>query len=126
MLQSGNQVPHFEVRDLDGQVINYATVWQHRNLVLIVLPSLENHATGRYVDVLANVATAFGEHTTCVITRDVVAGVPAAAALVADQWGEIVYVRCASEITALPSPQELLDWISYLEKRCPECEGEAQ
>ena len=126
MLRPGDQVPHFEVHDLNGRIVRYSTVWQHRNLVLIVLPSHESVAAQRYRDALANAAAACGDRTTCVITRDAVAGVPAAGALVADQWGEIVYVRSASEIAALPSLPELVDWIAYLDQRCPECEGEAR
>jgi hypothetical protein len=27
---------------------------------------------------------------------------------------------------SLPTPEDLLDWIRYVENQCPECEGEAK
>ena len=38
------------------------------------------------------------DQNACVVTRDTVPGLPAPAALVADRWGEIVY------LTAVPKP----------------------
>jgi hypothetical protein len=46
--------------------------------------------------------------------------------VVADRWGEIVHVATTSQVDILTSPEDLLDWLDYLEKRCPECEGEAK
>jgi peroxiredoxin len=126
MLRRGDQVPHFEVRDLNDQLINYAAIWQRRNLLLVVLPEMDSDATRRYLAELAGIAAAFGESTSSVTTRDAVAGLPPAAALVADQWGEIIFVCVNSDIAHLPSPRELTDWISYVETKCPECEGEAR
>jgi hypothetical protein len=64
-------------------------------------------------------------HTECVITRDVVAGAPSPGIVVADRWGEIVHVARGSQGTPLPEPDELLEWIDYVQHQCPECQGEA-
>ena len=62
----------------------------------------------------------------CVITRDHVPGISSPSVVVADKWGEIVYVATTSDVAALPPAQELVDWVSYLQIQCPECEGEAR
>jgi len=66
------------------------------------------------------------QNSECVITRDRVPGVPCPSAVVADRWGEVVYVATASDVADLPSAQELVDWVTYLQTQCPECEGEAR
>ena len=124
MLERGDQVPHFEVHDLEGRRVSYSTIWQRRNLVLVVLPASESESSRRYLVDVARVA--FGSNTASVITRDAIAGLPAPAVLVADKWGEIVCVAIAPDIAGLPPSEELLDWISYVEQRCPECEGESK
>lgn len=124
-LQRGDQVPHFEVRTVGGDVFSYNTIWQQRNLVLITLA--EPADDGSYPSALAARASDFDQHeSTCVITRERVPGVPTPGALVADRWGEIVHVTAAPQAAALPAPSELLDWLDYVERRCPECEGEAR
>jgi hypothetical protein len=45
---------------------------------------------------------------------------------VADRWGEIAYVAAAPHVTELPTASELIEWLDYVERRCPECEGEAR
>ena len=124
-VQRGDQVPHFDVRTLDGDRFRYATIWQRQNLVLITLPKATPH--DGYPCTLTARGAAFQEHdSVCVITCDPVAGVPTPGALVADRWGEIVYVAGAAEVAGLPAPSDLLDWLDYVERRCPECEGEAR
>lgn len=126
MLQRGDQVPHFEVRDLTGQPISYSTIWQRRNLVLVVLPQSDSDSTTRYTSELVEAAAMFGQNTTLVITRDAPPGLSAIAVVVADKWGEIIYVCAKCPVPDLPSSRELLDWVSYLQTKCPECEGEAK
>ena len=126
MLRRGDQVPHFEVTTVGGELFRYASIWQHQNLVLVALPgdapaggsdALEQAARG---DVFQQ------RESVCVITRDRVPGLQAPAALVADRWGEIVSVMETSRADELPSSSDLLDWLDYLDRRCPECEGEAR
>ncbi len=126
MLQRGDQVPHFEVRDVDGHSIRYSTIWQRRNLVLLVVSAAYADSAVRHIADLAATAPAFGANTTVVITSDAVPGLDAPAVVVADRWGEIVYVTATADAADLPPARELLEWISYVETRCPECEGEAK
>jgi len=126
MLQRGDHVPHFEVRDVDGQPVSYSTIWQRRNLVLLVLSATDVDSADRYIAELAASAPAFGETTAIVITSDTVPGLSAPAVVVADRWGEIVYATATADPADLPPTRELLEWISYVETRCPECEGEAK
>jgi hypothetical protein len=124
-LKRGDQVPHFEVKRVDGSVFNYSTVWQHKNLLLIVLSgsSLDN----RYVSDLPAHESKLEQHETeCVVTREVVPRLRAPAALIADRWGEIIHLTMPSDAAELPSIEDLLGWLEYLQNRCPECEGEAK
>lgn len=126
-LQPGDQVPHFHVMNVQGQVVNYSTIWQQKNLILVTLPVSDPLGWfSKYIGGLSRVAALTAPGTECVITRDVVAGTGRPGALVADRWGEIVHVTRASAVTALPGPDDLLDWFDYLERQCPECQGEAK
>jgi hypothetical protein len=125
MLQRGETVPHFDVQTVDAEMFSYSAIWQRRNLVLIALPP--TGVADEYVRGLTAREAEFSDReSVCVVTRDAVPGVPIPGALVADRWGEIVEVIAASGIAALPTPVQLLDWVEYIQNRCPECEGEAK
>lgn len=126
MLQKHQLIPHFAVTDLAGARVDYTSVWQRRNLVLVTLPRAE--APSRtYADRLVNrVHAPDDDNTTWVITEDRVAGVSCPSVVIADQWGEIVHLVHPSRVEDLPAPDELMEWVRYLGYRCPECEGEAR
>jgi hypothetical protein len=124
MLQRGDLIPHFEVRDLAGNVFRYATIWQRRNLVLVALPASGPDAYAR--ELLARGAVFDERDCSCVITRDAVHRVSAPAVVIADRWGEIAHIAAARDVNELPPAAELLDWLDYVVRRCPECEGEAK
>jgi hypothetical protein len=127
MLERGETVPHFEVTALDGRTFRYSTVWQRRMLVLIALPDADLPGTDEYISDLSASAPAFRDlETEFLITRDIVPGMDAPGALVADQWGEIAYVVSARAVADLPPAGELLEWAEHVRQRCPECEGEAR
>ena len=127
MLQRGDSVPHFEARTVEGQLFDYSAIWQRRNLVLVALPASRSEFSVSYISRLVARKSEFAaENSQCVITRDVVPGIPSPGVIVADRWGEIVHVANPSRVEDLASPEELLDWVNYLERRCPECEGEAK
>lgn len=124
-LQTGDAVPHFELSSVDGVLVRYSTIWQHRNLVLVSLRANEND--DHYVNELRARASAFDDHvSTCVVTREHVPGLVAPALLVADRWGEIVHIVTAPSASELPAADQLLTWLEAIEYRCPECEGEAR
>jgi hypothetical protein len=124
-LRKGDAVPHFDVRRLDGGSTRYASIWQHKDLVLVTLP--EDGGGGEYASTLAARMGRFDGHPAdCVITRDTVPGAPAPGALVADRWGEIFFMATAADVGGLPSPDELVEWLRFVQVKCPECEGESR
>jgi hypothetical protein len=127
MLQRGDSVPHFQVTTVGGALFSYSTIWQRQNLVLLCLPAAESQCSGTYMSELVARKSEFGaKDAECVVTRDPVAGVGSPGIIVADRWGEIAHVAQATHVDDLTSPEDLLDWLDYLEQRCPECEGEAK
>jgi hypothetical protein len=129
MLRRGDGMPHFEVTTVDGQRVRYADVWQHRNLVFVSV----NPGDESYARELAARAAEFGvAETALVVSAEPIRGVPTPGVVVADQWGEIAYVfdpRHPDEArrfdrrgtTAMPSLRELLDWVTFVRMKCPEC-----
>jgi hypothetical protein len=128
MLQPGDLVPHFEVTNLQGETVSYSTMWQRRNLVLVTVPASDPDGTfATYVSRLtAEMPASAWADTTCVITRDTVLGLPSPGVVVADRWGEIVHVARGSHVGELPRPLEIGEWVDYVQRQCPECEGEAK
>jgi hypothetical protein len=118
--------PHFDVADLDGTRLNYASIWQQKILVLVVLPdggaSSRHYAGACY----AKARELNDRDTAWIVTAEPVEGLPAPGVAVADQWGEIAHVVRAARIEDLPDPEELADWVRHVRHRCPECEGEAK
>jgi hypothetical protein len=122
-LRRGDLLPHFTVRTLAGDVVDYRTsMWQRRTLALVMLGEIEPDADlSTRVEAL-NALTA--DDNVCVVTRDAIDGAPSPGIIVADRWGEIVHVGVASSVCDLPTVAELAEWLEHLAQRCPECEGE--
>ncbi len=120
-------MPHLEIGTITGEAFSYAFIWQRLNLVLVTLPSGADDTGDAYGRELAARRLDFDARASvCVITRDAVPGLPAPGALVADRWGEIVYVTTVATPDGLPSAEQLFEWLDYLAQRCPECEGEVK
>jgi hypothetical protein len=118
-LQRGHQVSHFEVQTVDGRALSYRTIWQRKNLLLVVLP--ESPSDAEYVSTLRAREPEFEWlDTECIITRDAVPGIRAPAMLVADRWGEIIHIAARSESERSPAPERLLGWLEYIQNRCPD------
>jgi hypothetical protein len=127
MLQQGDSIPHFEVKTIGGELFSYSTIWQRRNLVLVAIPATESEAPETYISQVEAQRPEFtAKDAECVVTTDHVPGIESPAVVVADRWGEIVHVATTSHVDDLTSPKELLEWVDYLDRRCPECEGEAK
>ena len=117
VLQRGDQVPHFEVAAGGGEPFKYSSIWQHHNLVLVVLP--DTPAAAAYAAGLAAESGAFRDRASvCVVTRDAVPGVACPGLVIADRWGEIVHAQGADDVAELPPASELIDWIDYVRRRC--------
>ena len=120
-------LPMFTVTNaLDGALVRYQDVWQRRNLVLALVP--DNDPTGTaYTKPLIEAASTLGTHdTTLIVTSDPIPGIPSPGVVVADRWGEIYYVTGAARAVDLPTPDDLAEWLCYVQRECPECQGEAR
>jgi hypothetical protein len=128
MLQPHDQVPHFAVTDVCGGVVRYSAIWQRMNLVLVTVSGAEpSGALNEYAIELRDLVAARPDlETACVITRDAVPGTPCPGILVADRWGEIVFIASGAQPAGLPSADALVDWLEYVQRQCPECQGETR
>ena len=127
MLQRGDPVPHFEAIGHTGEPARYAAIWQRSNLVLVALRGAASESRRDYIASLSARLSEFSRHNTvCVILPESAPGLPPLGALVADKWGEIVHLTIPADAAGLPSPDDLLEWVEYVQTRCPECEGEAR
>jgi hypothetical protein len=127
MLQKGELLPHFSVTTIAGERFAYSDIWQRKNLVLVSLSHEESKGSTTYLAQLAiGMSELTGDDTACLITKDGIPGVPAPGVVVADRWGEIHHVTHAARVEDLPSFQELVDWLRYVQSQCPECEGESK
>jgi hypothetical protein len=127
MLRVGDLLPHFEATTVTSERFTYRRIWQRKNLVLVVLSTDDEGAAARYEAQLRDHLAAFSAaNTVCVVTFDNVSGLPDRAVAVADRWGEIAHLATAADASRLPAPSELLEWVSYVQRRCPECEGETK
>lgn len=127
MLQPHDQVPQFTVATRDGAVVAYETLWQRKNLLLVLLPETEPEAAAEYAARLdAQLSELTANDTACIVTRDRVPAVPAPGVLVADRWGEIYFVARGERVADLPPVDDLLEWLRYVQHECPECQGEAR
>jgi hypothetical protein len=127
MLQRGDLVPHFTVKTLHGDEFSYATIWQRRNLVLIALSVTDSEPVRRYVSELAARGAEFADgDADCIITQDRIQEIPSPAVVVADRWGEVVCIAAKSDVRDLPQVEDVLEWLRYVQTRCPECEGESK
>jgi peroxiredoxin len=122
MLHPGDTFPHIRVRTIDGETFSYSAIWQQKPLVLVVVSA--SQADLNYASALRARACEFNERETeCVITSDDVMGLRTPSVVIADRWGEIVHI---TDSAALPSADDVIEWIDYIRQRCPECEGEAR
>jgi hypothetical protein len=127
MLRKGDALPHFDATSLAGGRITYSALWQRKHLVLLTAGANETAAASRYLAALAAAATdEDAEDTAIVATTDLITGLPRPGLIVADRWGEIQHVAHADRVDGLPTPVDVAEWIAYVRRRCPECEGEAR
>ncbi len=127
LLHARDLMPMFRVtNDLDGSSVDYRDLWQRRNLLLVSVRQAD--PTSRpYVESLAAKATDLRAHDTAfIVTTDEIAGVPMPGIVIADRWGEIYFVTDAVSAAALPDPEDLIAWLRYVQRECPECQGETR
>jgi hypothetical protein len=125
LLHPGDHVPHVSIRTIDGATINYADLWQHKNLIFVSIPA-EPAFTEYAARLERAVCPALPADSALVISHGALPDLPAPAVLVADKWGEIHYAHVAATIAEMPDAEALLDWLTYVRVQCPECQGEAR
>lgn len=122
-LNRGDLLPHFEARTIQGHDFIYSGIWQRKQLAMILVP--ESFSDSGFVSRWESLRADFeARETVLTISTEPVPGLPAPGVVVADRWGEIVFVAGSERVDELPGPAELLDWADYTRRRCAECEGE--
>jgi hypothetical protein len=132
MLQPGDRMPFFEIATRMGAAASYREHWQRRNVVLVVVPATATW--NAYVERLERRGADIARHdAVLIITAEPIPGLPPASVAIADRWGELHYVAAAgpapsaaAEASSLPDAGGILEWLEYIQHRCPECEGEAR
>ena len=126
MLRRGDQVPHFAVTTLDGTRVVYRDIWQRKNLLLVLVASGEASPVRDRLSELARISPELvALNTQCVITAERIAGCPASGVVIADRWGEIQAIVHSADDDVVDA-DDILDWLRYVQNRCPECEGESR
>jgi peroxiredoxin len=126
MIQAGDSIPHFDVTRISGSRIEYTSIWQRKNLVLVLLPATESPESMSYISRVADrLPDLTAYDTECVVTRDVVSDVPGPAVVIADRWGEVCKVWTGSNVADFPDVDAILEWLRFVQMQCPECEGES-
>ena len=125
MLNKGDHVPRFECVTIDDIRVNYADLWQKKNLALLCLSEDSSQEAQSYIHELREALPALAMHdAVVVVTTNPIDGMPLPGCAVADRWGQMQWVASAERIAELPSPREIAAWLHFVEIQCPECEGE--
>lgn len=122
MLARGDRFPDLTLTRLDGSTFAYATLWQRRHLLLVALPpgnQPPTEAEVRYLDSLAaHEADLEWFEVTRVVTRDVVAGLPAPGVAIVDRWGRVVSAESGRQIAAMPTADALMGVVRMIGTAC--------
>lgn len=124
-MKKGDALPFFAVTTVGGEKVRYADLWQRKNVLLVCLPAAATLEDDAYVGELTGRAEAIDAcGAVPVVTRERVEGMPAPGLAIADRWGEVQYLAPSDSTRDLPDVQEILDTLDFVQRRCPECEGE--
>ena len=125
MLSKGDHVPRFEITTVDDIRVNYADLWQKKNLALVCLSEDDSPEAQSYIQQLREALPALATHdAVVVVTTMPVEGMPLPGCAVADRWGEMQWIASAGRVADLPLAREIAAWLRFVEIQCPECEGE--
>lgn len=117
MFEPRARVPHFLVRAVDGNQVDYRSIWQTHNLLLVCLDATQDSAPFAAVagDLGARQRELETLQSRLVVTREIVAGTPRPGVVVADRWGDIYATIDAS---SLRDADDLLEWVAFVQKKC--------
>jgi hypothetical protein len=122
-MRRGDSLPHFSVTTVDGRHVEYADLWQQKNVVLVTVPA-DGSAAAYASDLLGKQEVLAAHDAACIVTADPLPGLPPASVVLADRWGEIQFLATGQH--ALPSVAELVEWLEHVQHQCPECQGETR
>lgn len=117
MFEPREKVTHFLVRARDGATVDYRTIWQNAQLLLVCLDDsstsdrltiIADELAGRQ-DELADIQSRL------VVTYDEVLRAPRPGVLIADRWGEVYATLDASAST---SADDLIEWLRFVQRKC--------
>jgi hypothetical protein len=125
MLNKGDHVPRFDITTIDDIRVNYADLWQKKNLALVCLSEDSSPDAQSYIHELREALPALAVHdAVVVVTTTPIEGMPLPGCAVADRWGEMQWIASAERVAELPCAREIAAWLQFVEIQCPECEGE--
>jgi hypothetical protein len=110
---------------VEGNRVQYADLWQRKNIVLLTVPA-DGSAAAYASELLSDEPLLATHDTACIVTADSLQGLPPASVVIADRWGEIQFIVTGQSVRALPSIGELVDWLEHVQHQCPECQGETR
>lgn len=112
-----DRMPHISIRTIDGSTLDYTTIWQHRNMVLIVIgDGADDEAYGAR---LTAATEDFRQRdAVVVITHDAIDGLSSPGNLIVDRWGQVIHATHATRVDELLPVEELLSWLDYIQSRC--------
>jgi hypothetical protein len=125
----GSAVPHVTIATTNGRRVEYAELWQRKQLMLVIVPEARNAVWTAFEQQLEAARAQFEAlETALVVSRDRVRGVDRPLACAADRWGEVTHIAPleAGGGFVMPELDTLLLWAEATLHRCPECEGEAR
>jgi hypothetical protein len=117
MFDPRDKVTHFVVRARNGTTVDYRTIWQKDQLLLICLDDTPaSAALTAIADELAGRPDDFRyAQSQLVVTGDEVPGAPRPGVLVADRWGDVYAAIDAASVT---SADDLIDWLRFMQRKC--------
>lgn len=112
-----DKVAHFVVRARGGATVDYRTIWQTQQLLLICLD--DSPASAVLTSIAIELARRHAEINTAqsqlVVTYDEVPGAPRPGVLVADRWGDIY---ASIDDASATSADDLIDWLRFMQRKC--------
>src|SRR3954462_5680709 len=124
MLNKGDHVPRFECVTIDDIRVNYADVWQKKNLALLCLSEDSSPEAQSYIQQLREALPALAVHdAVVVVTTTPIDGMPLPGCAVADRWGQMQWVTSAKRSVVRPPPKKFPAWFRFWRFSGPSAKG---
>jgi hypothetical protein len=118
----GDLLTPFESATVNGAVVPHGHLWQHRNVVLFVLPDKLDVARTSYLEKLDRRLHELKPPDTSLVIAHRIDGVPPNTIVITDRWGEVVHIApLESDVSVWPAIDDIIEWVSFIRMKCPEC-----